>query len=922
MNIIIVQNINLKIQLNVLIFAEKQITSDLLLMDGVVYITAALVKHHNKNSKNYCFCFWYIFRNYDIITFRSKIMKRSEVDRTKLSPMMLQYMEIKDNYPNELLFYRLGDFYELFFEDGLTASRELELTLTGRVAGLEERVPMCGVPHHTVKSYIEKLVNKGYRVAICEQLEDPKNTKGMVKRGVTQVYSKGTITDNDLLNDKDASYLAGILFFQDVIILSITDISTGYLASLTIENNTEKLINEILNYNIKEVVLLDNLNTELIEILKNTYGIEVTISSEFLENKYTTLLDTITDVRAKNGIMHLFYYLDHKQLKDLSLIDKVNVIKKCEFLEMDVHTIRNLELVETLRLKERTYSLVWLLDKCKTAMGSRKIKSWILNPLKSKEQIEKRYQEIETLNNEFILKDELKNNLYEVYDIERLAGKVVNGSLNARDLLQLKRSLQVLPKVKEIIEKLGFTYDINPHTEIFELLEKSIDENPPISVREGSIIKSGYNKELDELRSVRSGGKDFVAKFEAQVKEETGIKNLKIGFNKVFGYFIEISNGQKDQVKDEWGWYRKQTLTNCERYISPALKDKESLILNAEEKIIDLEYELFCEIKEILKKQVISLRNTADALSNVDAIVSLSVCSEEYNLVKPKLNENGSINIINGRHPVVEIVNKNEYVPNDCVMDSGVNTLLITGPNMSGKSTYMRQLAIIIIMAQIGSFVPAKAAEIPIIDKIFTRIGASDDLVSGESTFMVEMKEARNAIVGATDKSLILFDELGRGTATYDGMSLAQAILEYISDNIHAITLFSTHYHELTKLDRKYPNIKNVHVSAIEQGDSITFLHKVQKGAVDKSYGIHVAKLAKMPNELIDRANEILNEYESSKKKGKVEDYKVQLKMDFKEEVNKEDKLKEKLDAIDPINMTPMEALNYLYELKKEIKKD
>ncbi len=847
-------------------------------------------------------------------------MKRCEVDRKKLSPMMQQYMQIKDQYPNELLFYRLGDFYELFFEDGITASRELELTLTGRVAGLDEKVPMCGVPHHTVKSYIEKLVNKGYRVAICEQLEDPKSTTGMVKRGVVDVYSKGTIADNDLLNDKDASYIAGILYFEDIIILTIMDISTGYLGSLSIPRSFDKLINEILNYNIKEVVLLDNLDTELIDLLKNTYNIEVTINKEFLDYKYQELIASINDIRIKSGVMHLFYYLSEVQLKDLSLIDKINIIKKNDYLEMDVHTIRNLELVETIRLKDRTYSLVWLLDKCKTAMGSRKLKSWLLNPLKDKDIILGRYEKIEKLNNEFILKDELRNNLYEVYDIERLAGKIINGALNARDLLQLKRSLAVLPNIKDIITKLNFDYDINTHYEIYSLLEKAIDENPPLGIRDGGIIKSGYNEELDELRSIRSNGKDFVAKFEAQVKEETGIKNLKIGFNKVFGYYIEVTNRDKELVKEEFNWYRKQTLTNCERYISPDLKEKEAMILNAEEKIIDLEYEIFCDIKNTLKKEVIKLRNTADNLSEIDAICSLAVCSEEYNLVKPKIGGK-NLKIIEGRHPVVEVVAKGEYVANDCIMENGVNTLLITGPNMSGKSTYMRQLAIIIIMAQIGSFVPAKEAELPIVDKIFTRIGASDDLVSGESTFMVEMKEARNAIVGATSESLILFDELGRGTATYDGMSLAQAILEYISENIHAKTLFSTHYHELTKLDKKFKNIKNVHVKAVEDGDTITFLHKVSPGAVDKSYGIHVAKLAQMPDDLIKRASSILQEYESVKKKKKTDDYRVQLKMDLEEETPKEDIIKEKLKNVDPLNTTPIEALNILYELKNELKK-
>lgn len=847
-------------------------------------------------------------------------MKLSEVDRSKLSPMMAQYIEIKDKYKEELVFYRLGDFYEMFFDDALIASRELELTLTGRVAGLEEKVPMCGVPHANVKTYIEKLVNKGYRVAICEQLEDPRTTKGMVKRGIVDVISKGTIADNDLLNDKDSSYIASILFFSDSILITLLDISTSYLATISIENNEETLINEILELNLKEVIFIDNLNTNLINLLKNTYNIEVTINSEFLWDKYKNLLDSIPDARIKNGIAHLFYYLDVRQLKDLSHITKINYLKKNDYLEMDIHSIRNLELVETLRLKERTYSLLWLIDKCKTAMGSRKLKNWMLNPLKNKEKINERYDKIEKLNNEFILKDELKNALYEVYDIERLSGKVINGSLNARDLIQLKNSLKVFPDIKNIIEKLGFNYEIDTHEEVYNLLEDALVEAPPISIKEGYMIKNGYNTELDELRSIRSGGKDFVASFEAKVKEETGIKSLKVGFNKVFGYFIEIPNGSKNLVKDEYHWERRQTLTNCERYISPELKEKESMILNAEENIIDLEYKLFCDIKNKVKENVPKLNITADNLSELDALVSLSVCSEEYNLVRPIITDEHSINIKNGRHPVVEVVSKEEYVPNDCILVDGTNTLLITGPNMSGKSTFMRQLAIIVILAQMGSFVPCDQATLPVIDKIFTRIGASDDLVSGESTFMVEMKEARNAIANATENSLILFDELGRGTATYDGMSLAQAILEYISKNIKSFTLFSTHYHELTRLDKKYKNIKNVHVSAIENGNEITFLHKVKNGAVDKSYGIHVARLAKMPEKLLDRAEEILNEYETSAKKKNPEE-KIQLAMDLEPNVKKDDIIKETLEKIDVLNTTPIEALNILFDLKQKIKK-
>ena len=657
----------------------------------------------------------------------------------------------------------------------------------------------------------------------------------------------------------------------------------------------------------------------LIDLLKRQYNIEITFSDLLLEDKYEKLLDQTNDVRIKNGIKHLFYYLDHRQLKDLSYVDKINIISQTDYLEMDVHTIRNLELTETVRLKDRTFSLIWLLDKCKTAMGSRKLKSWLLNPLKNQKEIEARYDKIATLNNEFILKDELKEALFEVYDMERLAGKTTNGQLNPRDLLQLKKSLGVLPHIQEIIKKLKFKYDLNLHEDIYNILDQAISEEAPILLHEGGIIKPGYNRELDEIKEIRSGGKDFIARFEAEIKEKTGIKNLKVGFNKVFGYYIEVSKGQKDLVKDEFKWERRQTLANCERYISPELKEKEALILNAEEKINDLEYQLFMEIKTKIKANILELRATADILSELDALLSLAICSEEYNLVRPTLNDQKIVKIIEGRHPVVEIVNKKEYVPNDCILTEGIDTLLITGPNMSGKSTYMRQLAIISIMAQMGSFVPAKEANLPIFDKIFTRIGASDDLVSGESTFMVEMKEARNAIKNATAKSLILFDELGRGTATYDGISLAQGILEYISQNIHAITLFSTHYHELTTLENKFKNIKNVHVSAVEDGDNITFLHKIKDGAVDKSYGIHVAKLAGMPEELLDRANAILNEYEhKQKQKNKSQD--VQLMMDFTANKESDDTIKKKLKELDLMNTTPMEALNILYEMKNDLK--
>ncbi len=842
-------------------------------------------------------------------------MKRSEVNYDELSPMMKQYMDIKKDYEEELLFYRIGDFYELFFEDGLTASRELELTLTGKNAGLEERVPMCGVPFHSVKPYIEKLVNKGYKVAICEQLEDPKDTKGMVKRGVVQVISKGTVVDLELLNEHDNHYIASILDFTYIYTICYADISTGSIFVSILPHQKDKLISTILNLGILEVVLENNENLELISLLKGTYGIEVSISNNFLENQYTSVYENLEDEHYIKGVQHLFYYLVVKELKDLSHFKEAEIIYPDDYLEMDIHTVRNLELVETLRLKERTFSLLWLLDKTKTSMGSRKLKNWLMNPLKNEELIVERYEKIEKLNNEFILKEQLREYLYQIYDMERLCGKVSCGSLNARDLLQLKTSLKVLPDIVKIVKDLNFDIELKTHQDIYELLEEAIYENPPVTIKEGFLIKEGYSKELDELKSIRSGGKDFIANFETKLKEETGIKNLKVGYNKVFGYFIEVTKGQLANVSEDFHWERRQTLTNAERYISPELKEKEALILNAEEKIIDMEYTMFNEIKDKIKEHILELKDTADCIATLDALASLAVCAEEYHLIRPTLNHEHIIEIKNGRHPVIEKVSNMEYVANDCIMDGSINTLLITGPNMSGKSTYMRQLAIIIIMAQMGSFVPASKANLPIIDKIFTRIGASDDLVSGESTFMVEMKEAKNAICNATENSLILFDELGRGTATYDGMSLAEAILKYVSTKIRCKTLFSTHYHELTVLENSISTIKNVHVSAIEEDGKITFLHKIKNGAVDKSYGIHVAKLAGLPDEVIKDALEILAMYENKPKTEKA-DTQLQLVMEFPEE--KKDRVKEKLDKLDPLRMTPMEALNALYELKLE----
>ena len=845
-------------------------------------------------------------------------MDRLSVDRSKLSPMMLQYMEIKDRYPNTLIFFRLGDFYELFFEDAEVCSRELELTLTGKNAGLKERVPMCGVPHHSAKIYIEKLISKGYSVAICEQLEDPRYAKGMVKRDVIEVVTKGTMVDLEFLNEHDFNYIGSITDFGYNYLITYLDLSTGSVNALFVEHNKSSLVNEVLSLNLKEIIVTNDFDIELINIFKNNYSISITINDKYLEDEYKSVYEGINDDRIVKSLKNIMYHLHVNQLKDLSHLSHIQIIQKEDYLNMNIHTIRNLELLETLRLKERKYSLIWLLDKTKTAMGSRTLKNWLMNPLKDEEKINRRLDYIETLNNNFLLREELMRDLYEVYDLERLTGKVICGSLNGRDLLQIKNSIKVIPDINRILDELKFGIKINNHEELFKLLESAISEDAPISIKEGNIIKSGYNKELDELKSIRSGGKDFISGIEASLKEQTGINNLKVGYNKVFGYFIEVSKGNSKRVSEEFGWERRQTLTNAERYITPELKEKEALILNAEERIIDLEYNLFMEIKESIKKVLFELKESATTLSEIDALCSLSLVSEEHHLIRPKFNKGHDLRIIDGRHPVVEIVSNNNYVKNDVIMDSETNTLLITGPNMSGKSTYMRELAIIVIMAQMGSFVPASEANLPIFDSIYTRIGASDDLVSGESTFMVEMIEAKNAIVNATENSLILFDELGRGTATFDGMSLARAILEYVNTKIKCKTLFSTHYHELTDLSETMSNIKNVHVDAIEEDGKVTFLHKVKEGPIDKSYGIHVARLAGLPEDLLDRADKILKTYESNEKNENHEVY-VQQTLDF-EEKHENSKIEEEIKNLDILKMTPMDAINYLYELKNKVK--
>ncbi len=847
-------------------------------------------------------------------------MTRQEVDRKKVSPMMRQYLETKDKYEDVILFYRLGDFYEMFFDDAEKISHELELTLTGKNAGLDEKIPMCGIPHHAVNIYLDKLIEKGYKVAICEQMEDPKNAKGIVKRDVVRIVSKGTVMSDEMLDAKSNNFIGALKDLRHCFSLSYVDLSTGEFNSLLVPLELNKIITEIVNNNINELVVKEPIDNRIIDTLKKQYNISISYEDNETEIKeYKDLYKHIDDFRVLSSVFILLNYLSETQKRSLDHLQKITLRSYTSYLKMDIHTKRNLDLVRNLRTNERTYSLLWLLDKTKTAMGSRMLKQMIENPLVNREEIEKRYDMVSVLLDNFLVKDELRDLLNNVYDLERLCGKISFGSCNAKDMLQLKQSIKYLPRIKELVKSLKFDLVIDDFSDLYDYLDKSIYENPPLSLKEGYLIKEGFNKELDELKEARKGGKDFIVKLEEDEKKRTGIKNLKVGYNRVFGYYIEISKGNAKLVTEEFGYERKQTLAGKERFITPLLKEKESLILGAEEKIINLEYELFMMIKDKVKKLIPSIQLTAKMIALLDVISSFAVVSESNNYVRPVLNNEKKVIIKDSRHPVVEKVLDGEFVSNDIIFDNGCDIKLITGPNMAGKSTYMRQMAIIVIMAQIGCFVPAKEAYLPVFDKIFTRIGASDDLVSGESTFMVEMMEANKAITEATENSLILFDELGRGTATYDGMSLAWSIIEYIHDNIKAITLFSTHYHELTVLENTKKHLKNIHVSAYEKDGNITFLHKIEDGSADKSYGLHVAKLANLPDKLIKRAGEILKQYENNKNVNIIPD---QISMNFEEnnENNiKYDIIKKKLEDINPLEISPMEAFNILFELKKDI---
>lgn len=839
-------------------------------------------------------------------------MKMSEVDVSMLSPMMKEYYKTKSEYMDVLLFYRLGDFYEMFFEDAITASHELELTLTGKNAGLKERVPMCGVPHHAVNVYLEKLIDKGYKVAICEQVEDPKLAKGIVKREVTQIVSKGTLTNTDCLDENDYNFIASITDYNYIYALSYLDLLSGKVFATFVSKSSDKLISEIVSLGIKEVVVTSDFDNSITKVLKNNYNIYVSIYDKDYSNINRSKVSNLADAKLEDNTLKLISYITFNQKKEINHLMKPVIVNSKDYLSLNRECIRNLELVETIRNKDKMYSLLWFLDKTKTSMGSRMLKEFILKPVVSESEINKRHDLIDLFKKEFMSISELRDFLYQIYDLERLVGKVSINTLNGRDLLQLKSSLGVLPDINLILENIGLE-KVETFSELYELLDKSIDLDAPVTIKEGGLIKDGFNKELDELKSIRKNGKDFISKFESEERERTGIKTLKVGYNKVFGYYIEVSKGQKDNIKEEFGYVRKQTISNSERYITNSLKEKEDMILNAEDKIKDMEYNIFLSIKSEVSKYIGNLQKVSDYIAYLDVMQSLTKVSEENNFVRPIINHEHNINIVDAKHPVVMKVIKDDYVSNNIIMDEYTNILMITGPNMSGKSTYMRTLAIIVILNQIGCFVPASSCELPIFDKIFTRIGASDDLVGGESTFMVEMKESAYALKNATENSLILFDELGRGTSTYDGMSLAGSIIEYVNKYLKCKTMFSTHYHELTKMAEYTPSIKNVHVSINETDGKVVFLHKVMDGAVDKSYGINVAKLAGLPDEVIEGAGKLLETYESTSKTEKK--HIKQFELDL--ETPNKDPLREFLRNINPLEVTPMEALKLLDEMKK-----
>ena len=877
----------------------------------------------------------------------------------ELTPMMKQYMQTKEEYKDCILFYRLGDFYEMFFDDALTASKELEITLTGKNCGLEERAPMCGIPYHAVDSYLNRLVSKGYKVAICEQVEDPKTAKGIVKREVIRVVTPGTNLDTQGLDETKNNYIMCIVYMADRYGLSIADVTTGEYLVTELDSQT-KLLDELYKFMPSEIVCneafymsgmdLDDLKNRLhmaIYSLEAWYFDDALCRETLQEHFKVASLEGIGLSDCECGMIAsgaLLKYLEETQKNSLSHMSRLTRYATGNYMVLDSATRRNLELVETLREKQKRGSLLWVLDKTKTAMGARTLRKYVEQPLIDKESIVKRLDAVAELKDNAICREEIREYLNPVYDLERLVGKITYQSANPRDLIAFQSSLSMLPSVKYILKDMESDLlreiyeELDPLEELCDLVGRAIQEEPPLAMKEGGIIKDGYNDEVDRLRKAKSEGKNWLADLETREREKTGIKNLRIRYNKVFGYYLEVTNSFKELVPDYYT--RKQTLANAERYIIPELKELEDTILGAEDKLCALEYELYCEVRNTIAAELTRIQRTAKAVAKLDVIASLALVAERNNYVRPKINEKGVIDIRDGRHPVVEKMIPNDmFIANDTYLDDKKQRIsIITGPNMAGKSTYMRQAALIVLMAQLGSFVPASSANIGLVDRIFTRVGASDDLASGQSTFMVEMNEVANILRNATNKSLLILDEIGRGTSTFDGLSIAWAVVEYISNSklLGAKTLFATHYHELTELEGKISNVNNYCIAVKEKGDDIVFLRKIVKGGADKSYGIQVAKLAGVPDPVINRAKEIVEELVTADITGKVKDIaiqgsetkkKPQKKLDEVDltqfslfDTVKDDDVLNELKELDISHMTPMDAMNKLYQLQNKLR--
>lgn len=835
----------------------------------------------------------------------------------KYTPMMQQYLEVKKGYQDALVFYRLGDFYEMFFEDAKIASSELDLVLTGRNGGTKEKIPMCGVPHHAAKNYIQKLVQRGYKVAIVEQLEEAGASQGIVKRDVIQVVTPGTVME-DNGDEKASVYLASILDYHYGLVLSIVEMSTGETLVKKIDHDWNVLSQTILKNNIREVVVQSNFDEKGIKVLREVGRVMISYCDEIsIPEQYRTLCEELKDTSSQEAYGMMTHYLETTQKKMVGHLQVVEVEKEEEILYMDFSTQQNLELTVPLRAQSKNETLWSFMDYCQSAMGSRLLKRWIEKPLVSKNSIQLRLDQVEYLVNQFMMRQELKDNLSKMYDMQRLIARIAMGTANAIDCIRLQKTLAVTPAIldcldDELFEKIK---RVDPLQALYSELKEAFVDEPPLSTKEGKMFKEGYSEKLDEARRIQQKGKTWILECEAAEKEKTGIKTLKIGYNRVFGYYIEVSKGATAQIKEEHGYIRKQTLTNCERYITEELKEQEDAILHAEERALQLEYELFQELLQRIKQSLPKLQKLASILSEVDCLYAMSALSSERGYVRPLFTQ-GDVHIENGRHPILDAMMKEKnYVANDLMMNQQRETLVITGPNMGGKSTYMRQVALIVVLAQMGCFVPCTRCELPLFDKIFTRIGASDDILSGQSTFMVEMMEANQALTLATDKSLILFDEIGRGTSTYDGMALAQAMIEYIATVLHAKTLFSTHYHELTSLESVLDSVKNVHAEVHEEDDHVTFMYRMKDGKSDRSYGINVARLAHLPETVLNRAKALLQELESDQR---IVQQSYQL-VEVQKENPQVKQVMELLKKINPDDLTPLQALQMIADLKKKI---